>query len=254
MTFNDYINANNCKNFQELKEKLCGEYPALRVTLKNAPFSYIFSLNPKLENYYPLNQSIHAYYPPCGRIHTINGIGFSVDESILNGYEIENIKPILKTEMTAEEVAMLFNHTSNVFDDTFDFQVKYGLMTREEMFEKAPYFIQKDNLMMKIGHLEEELAEIKKAAENNDLSEFADGIIDLIYVASGLGNLCRLPMHQLWNDVQNSNMVGKERVTSLDNATKRGSTFDVKKGPNWVGPRGADIIKVTTEIHTNYNK
>ena len=233
MTFNDYIKANNCENFQELKEKLCGMYPALRVTLKDASFSYIFALNPKLEN----------YYPSCESIQTINGIGFSIDESNLNGHEIEEIKPILKTQMTPEEIAMLFNHTSNVFDDTFDFQVKYGLMTREEMFEKAPYFIQKDNLMMKIGHLEEELAEIKKAAENNDIVEFADGIIDLIYVASGLGNLCRLPMHQLWNDVQNSNMVGKERVTSLDNATKRGSTFDVRKTDKWVGPRGAEIIE-----------
>ena len=106
--------------------------------------------------------------------------------------------------------------------------------------------------MMKIGHLEEELAEIKKAAENGDLVEFADGIIDLIYVASGLGNLCRLPMHQLWNDVQNSNMIGKVRVKSLSDATKRGSTFDVKKGPNWVGPRGADIIKIATEIREKY--
>lgn len=233
MTFNDYIKANNCENFQELKEKLCGIYPALRVTLKDASFSYIVALNPKLEN----------YYPSCERIHTINGIGFDIHESNLNGYGIESIKPILKTEMTSEEVVMLFSHTSNVFDDTFDFQIKYGLMTHEEMFEKAPYFIQKDNLMMKIGHLEEELAEIKKAAENNDLAEFADGIIDLIYVASGLGNLCRLPMHQLWNDVQNSNMVGKERVTSLDNATKRGSTFDVRKTDKWVGPRGANIIE-----------
>jgi hypothetical protein len=233
MTFNDYIKANNCENFQELKEKLCGMYPALLVILKDATFSHIFALNPKLENYYPSYE----------RIQTINGIGFSIDESNLNGHEIEEIKPILKTQMTPEEISMLFNHVSNVFDDTFDFQVKYGLMTREEMFEKAPYFIQKDNLMMKIGHLEEELAEIKKAAENGDLVEFADGIIDLIYVASGLGNLCSLPMHQLWNDVQNSNMVGKERVTSLDNATKRGSTFDVRKTDKWVGPRGAEIIE-----------
>ena len=105
---------------------------------------------------------------------------------------------------------------------------------------------------MKIGHLKEELAEIEKAAENGDLAEFADGIIDLIYVASGLGNLCRLPMHELWNDVQNSNMVGKERVTSLDNATKRGSTFDVRKGPNWVGPMGKNIIENISEIRTKY--
>jgi hypothetical protein len=106
-------------------------------------------------------------------------------------------------------------------------------------------------LDVKIGHLKEELAEIEKAAANGDLVEFADGIIDLIYVAAGLGALCRLPMHQLWNDVQNSNMVGKERVTSLDNATKRGTTFDVRKGPNWVGPRGADIIKIATEKRQN---
>lgn len=233
MTFDDYIKANNCKNFQELKEKFYSTYPALRVTLKDTTFSYIFALNPGLEN----------YYPSCECIHTINGIGFHTNDSNLNGYEIEDIKPILKSEMTSEEVFQLFSYVPDIFVDTFDFQVKYGLMTREEMFEKAPYFIQKDNLMMKIGHLEEELAEIKKAAENNDIVEFADGIIDLIYVAAGLGDLCRLPMHQLWNDVQNSNMVGKERVTSLDNATKRGSTFDVRKTDKWVGPRGADIIK-----------
>lgn len=233
MTFDDYIKANNCKNFQELKEKFYSTYPALRVILKDATFSYIFGLNPELEN----------YYPSCERIHTINGIGFRTNDSNLNGYEIEDIKPILKSEMTPEEVFQLFNYVPDVFVDTFDFQVKYGLMTHEEIFEKAPYFIEKDNLMMKIGHLEEELAEIKKAAENNDIVEFADGIIDLIYVAAGLGNLCRLPMHQLWNDVQNSNMVGKERVTSLNNATKRGSTFDVRKTDKWVGPRGADIIK-----------
>ena len=233
MTFNDYIKANNCENFQQLKEKLSNMYPALRVSLRGSNFSYVFSLNPKMEN----------YYPSCERILTINGIGFNINESNLNGYEIEDIKPIIKSEMTSEEVVQLFNYIPDVFADTFDFQVKYGLMTRKEMFEKSPYFIQKDNLMMKIGHLKEELAEIEKAAENGDLVEFADGIIDLIYVAAGLGNLCRLPMHQLWNDVQNSNMVGKERVTSLDNATKRGSTFDVRKTDKWVGPRGADIIK-----------
>lgn len=237
MTIVQYIKDNNCDNFQELKEKLSGSYPALRISFKDANYSYLLSLNPKIEN----------YYPSCERVKTINGIGFSIFDASLNGYDIETIRPVLKTEMTAEEVYKLFSFYSNIFDDTFDFQVKYGLMTAEEMFEQEPYFIEKSNLMMKIGHLKEELAEIEKAAENNDIAEFADGIIDLIYVAAGLGNLCRLPMHQLWNDVQNSNMVGKERVTSLDNATKRGSTFDVRKTANWVGPRGADIIKVVAE-------
>ncbi len=237
MTLNDFIIDNNCKTFNELKERLCNKYAALRVKMKGVDYSYLFSLNPKVDN---CNMDC---YLSDEWLKTINNVTACTFLHEINGMRIESIEPVTKDTLDAKEVALLFAHEANVFDDTFDFQVKYGLMSREEMFEKAPYFIEKDNLMMKIGHLKEELAEIEKAAENGDLTEFADGIIDLIYVAAGLGNLCRLPMKELWNDVQNSNMVGKERVTSLDNATKRGSTFDVRKTDKWVGPRGADIIK-----------
>lgn len=237
MTLNDFIFDNNCKTFSELKERLCNKYAVLRVKMKDANYSYLFSLNPKVDN---INKD---RYLSDEWIATIDNVVVFNKSSEINGKYIESIEPVTKDVLNDKEVSLLFAHDANVFDDTFDFQVKYGLMTREEMYEKAPYFIEKDNLMMKIGHLKEELAEIEKAAENGDLPEFADGIIDLIYVAAGLGNLCRLPMKQLWNDVQNSNMVGKERVTSLDNATKRGSTFDVRKTDKWVGPRGADIIK-----------
>lgn len=237
MTLNDFIIDNNCKTFKELKERLCNKYAALRVKMKGVDYSYLFSLNPKVDNDNP------DRYLSDEWVKTINNVTACTFLHEINGMRIESIEPVTKDTLDAKEVALLFAHEANVFDDTFDFQVKYSLMTREEMYEKAPYFIEKDNLMMKIGHLKEELAEIEKAAENGDLAEFADGIIDLIYVAAGLGNLCRLPMKELWNDVQNSNMVGKERVTSLDNATKRGSTFDVRKTDKWVGPRGADIIK-----------
>lgn len=237
MTLNDFIIDNNCKTFNELKERLCNKYAALRVKMKGVDYSYLFSLNPRIDN------CSYDRWDPDHYVTAINNVIACTKFDTINGINIENIEPVTKDALDDKEVALLFAHEANVFDDTFDFQVKYGLMTREEMFEKAPYFIEKDNLMMKIGHLKEELAEIEKAAENGDLAEFADGIIDLIYVAAGLGNLCRLPMKTLWNDVQNSNMVGKERVTSLDNATKRGSTFDVRKTDKWVGPRGADIIK-----------
>ena len=237
MTLNDFIIDNNCKTFEELKERLCNKYAALRVKIKGVDYSYLFSLNPKVNN------CSHDHWDPDNWITAINNVMTCTKFDTINSMHIESIEPVTKDTLDDKEVALLFAHEANVFDDTFDFQVKYGLMSREEMFEKAPYFIEKDNLMMKISHLKEELAEIEKAAENGDLAEFADGIIDLIYVAAGLGNLCRLPMKELWNDVQNSNMVGKERVTSLDNATKRGSTFDVRKTDKWVGPRGADIIK-----------
>lgn len=236
MTLNDFVIDNNCKTFSELKERLSNRYAALRVKMKDANYSYLLSLNPKIDN------CKNERFLSDDWLRTVNNIMLSSSDDYINGKLIESIEPITKDALDDKEVSLLFAHDANVFDDTFDFQVKYGLMTREEMYEKAPYFIEKDNLMMKIGHLKEELAEIEKAAENGDLPEFADGIIDLIYVAAGLGNLCRLPMKELWNDVQNSNMVGKERVTSLDNATKRGSTFDVRKTDKWVGPRGAEII------------
>lgn len=237
MTLNDFIIDNNCKNFKELKERLCNKYAALKIKMKEVDYNYLLSLNPKVDN------CLHDRWDPDYYVTAINNVTICTKFDSINGIYIESIEPVTKDILDDKEVALLFAHEANVFDDTFDFQVKYGLMSREEMFERAPYFIEKDNLMMKIGHLKEELAEIEKAAENGDLAEFADGIIDLIYVAAGLGNLCRLPMKELWNDVQNSNMVGKERVKSLDNATKRGSTFDVRKTDKWVGPRGADIIK-----------
>lgn len=181
-------------------------------------------------------------------VYSVNNVRIDTNKNTVNGMKIKEVRLASKKDLTPEELFMIFSDVPDVFGDTEKFQKFYGLMTNDEDKTEPPYFIQKENLMMKIGHLEEELAEIKKAAENGDLTEFADGIIDLIYVASGLGNLCRLPMYQLWNDVQNSNMVGKVRVKSLDDATKRGSTFDVKKGPNWVGPRGAEIIQQSAKI------
>lgn len=177
-------------------------------------------------------------------VYSINNIPIDCESSSINSMKIVDIKPIKKSELTDKELYDFFNYTSNVFDDTKEFQEYYGLM---DDTKNIPYFIEDEKLNVKIGHLHEELEEIEKAVKNKDLSEFADAIIDLIYVAAGLGALCKLPMHALWNDVQNSNMVGKERVTSLDNATKRKSTFDVRKTAEWVGPRGKDIIKIESE-------
>lgn len=247
MTLNDIIKEHLCSSFDELQAKL-PDYVGLRVELEDSPYHYIISLN---QTALALGYHIEGDDGVLETVYTLNGVRVNADSDTINGKKIKSITPVSKRDLSPEEVHRIFDYTANVFDDTEKFQKFYGLMTETEDKTMPPYFIQKENLMMKIGHLEEELAEIKKAAENGDLVEFADGIIDLIYVASGLGNLCRLPMHQLWNDVQNSNMVGKERVKSLDAATKRGSTFDVRKTDMWVGPRGADIIEVTAETRKN---
>lgn len=241
MTIKEFMAAHMCLEFEDLGKKLT-DYVALSIDLKDAPFRCIV---PFTEMALWVERADGQ--AECQAVYsTFNTLVYTNDSEI-NGFTIENIRPITKRELTEAEVYNMFSNIANVFDDTREFQEFYGLMSNEEFEKEAPYFIDDNKLTVKIGHLKEELAEIEKAAASGDLAEFADGIIDLIYVAAGLGALCRLPMHQLWNDVQNSNMVGKERVTSLNNATKRGSTFDVRKGANWVAPRGADIIKVATE-------
>lgn len=162
----------------------------------------------------------------------------------IDSYTIDDIKCFNRSMLSIDELMEYFKNMghANVFEDTNNFQIKFGLKERTEK-NTTPAFLDDDKMTMKIGHLKEELAEIERAYKDRDIVEVADGIMDLIYVAAGLANLMNLPCDVLWHDVQNANMAYKERVTSLDNATKRGSTFDVRKSKNWIAPRGKEIIE-----------
>lgn len=245
MTIMEFMGAHMCSKFEELQKKF-PNHVGLSIDLDNGgSYRFVIAFNEIVFDVESNEQIV------CEAVHSINNMLVYTADDNIGGFKIISINPISKKDLTAIELYQMFSRDAYVFEDTAKFQKFYGLMDEKEDEIEPPYFIDKDKLDVKIGHLKEELAEIEKAAANGDLPEFADGIIDLIYVAAGLGALCRLPMTQLWNDVQNSNMVGKERVTSLNNATKRGTTFDVRKGPNWVSPRGADIIKVATEKRQN---
>lgn len=156
-------------------------------------------------------------------------------EVMLTGY----FEYINDEDLDAQEYHSLMNTWStNIFDDTMAFQQKYGLW-RKDQFGILP----EEEMKVKIGHLYEELAEIDKAHKEGNIYEISDGLIDLIYVASGLLNLMTMPAQALWNDVQARNMQ-KIRATK-DNVGKRGSTFDVIKPEGWLPPRTKDIIDST---------
>lgn len=137
-----------------------------------------------------------------------------------------------------EYVQFLTGRTADVFSDTLDFQKQYGLWD-----PNVRGFLKHENMLVKIGHMVEELTEIRKAYELEDLNEFCDGILDLIYVAAGTLGLMNMPVTELWNDIHLRNM-NKIRATS-GNTGKRGSTFDVIKPEGWSSPRTEDIISVT---------
>ena len=156
-------------------------------------------------------------------------------EVMLTGY----FEYINDEDLDTQEYHSLMNTWStNIFDDTMAFQQKYGLW-RKDQFGILP----EEEMKVKIGHLYEELAEIDKAHKEGNIYEISDGLIDLIYVASGLLNLMNMPAQALWNDVQARNMQ-KIRATK-DNVGKRGSTFDVIKPEGWLPPRTKDIIDST---------
>lgn len=141
---------------------------------------------------------------------------------------------------TGEYVQFLTGRSADVFSDTLDFQKQYGLWD-----PNIRGFLKHENMLVKIGHLVEELAEIRKAYELEDINEFCDGILDLIYVAAGTLNLMNMPARELWNDIHLRNM-NKIRATS-GNTGKRGSTFDVIKPAGWTSPRTEDIIFATVK-------
>lgn len=156
-------------------------------------------------------------------------------EVMLTGY----FEYINDEDLDAQEYHSLMNTWStNIFDDTMAFQQKYGLW-RKDQFGILP----EEEMKVKIGHLYEELAEIDKAHKEGNIYEISDGLIDLIYVASGLLNLMNMSAQALWNDVQARNMQ-KIRATK-DNVGKRGSTFDVIKPEGWLPPRTKDIVDST---------
>jgi predicted HAD superfamily Cof-like phosphohydrolase len=94
-------------------------------------------------------------------------------------------------------------------------------------------------------HLQEELNEIRSAAINDDLEEYFDGLIDLVYVALGAAYLAGLPFDEGFRRVHAANMK-KVRATHASES-KRGSVYDIFKPVGWEPPVLEDLIRKEKE-------
>jgi len=105
-----------------------------------------------------------------------------------------------------------------------------------------------DEAMLKyrIGFIEEELTELKEAADNDDIVEMADALIDILYVTYGFAHIMGLPIQDLWDEVQRSNMAKISGKEARENgiATKRPPRHDadVLKPLDWKNPDLESII------------
>ena len=85
---------------------------------------------------------------------------------------------------------------------------------------------------LRISLINEELEELKKAIEENDILEVADALTDILYFAYGAGHAFRINLDKCFNEVQESNM------SKLDSNGKPiyNESGKVMKGPNYFKP------------------
>ena len=85
---------------------------------------------------------------------------------------------------------------------------------------------------LRISLINEELEELKKAIEDNDILEVADALTDILYVAYGAGHAFGINLDKCFNEVQEANMskLGANGKPIYNESGK------VMKGPNYFKP------------------
>ena len=85
---------------------------------------------------------------------------------------------------------------------------------------------------LRISLINEELEELKKAINDNDILEVADALTDILYVTYGAGHAFGINLDKCFNEVQESNM----SKSGSDGKPIYNEFGKVLKGPNYFKP------------------
>jgi predicted HAD superfamily Cof-like phosphohydrolase len=128
--------------------------------------------------------------------------------------------------------------SKTAFQMVGDFHRKFELPVAGE-HDNSPHMVDGDTAMFRLNFLFEEVNELRKGMNEQDIFQVADALVDLVYVALGTAHYYGLPFDALFAEVQRVNML-KVRATSPEQS-KRGTALDVVKPVGWIGP---DIKRV----------
>ena len=92
---------------------------------------------------------------------------------------------------------------------------------------------------LRVSLINEELEELKKAIEDNDILEVADALTDILYVTYGAGHAFGINLDKCFNEVQQSNM----SKSGSDGKPIYNESGKVMKGPNYFKPDLSKFIK-----------
>ena len=112
------------------------------------------------------------------------------------------------------------------------FHTKFGFMVNQKPVHLSPR-----KMAERIAFLQEELDELKLGAQQHNMPEMADALVDIVYVALGTALMMGLPWDRLFADVQRANM---QKIRGVG---KRGNLSDCIKPAGWVGPLTEGILK-----------
>lgn len=125
-----------------------------------------------------------------------------------------------------------------MFEDVRKFHEKFG-----RQYDGPPRILSTEEVAFRLGFLEEELEELRKAVNDQDLAEIADALVDLVWVALGTAERCGLAFNRHWAEVRAANM--RKVPVAHSGESKRGSALDIKKPPGWRGPEHEAILSAT---------
>ena len=93
--------------------------------------------------------------------------------------------------------------------------------------------------MLRLSLIQEELDELTKAINENDILEVADALTDILYVTYGAGHAFGIDLDQCFEEVQKSNMskLGKDNKPIYNEHGK------VMKGPDYFKPNLSKFLR-----------
>jgi len=124
----------------------------------------------------------------------------------------------------------------DIFQKVRDFRTKLNL----PVSNKAQ-LLQPQDISFYARFLMEELSELMKAHEKNNLVDAADAIADLAYVTMGCAHHMGINLPRILDIVHEANM------DKVPGTTSRGYMQDAIKPEGWVGPEGMIALELLNQ-------
>ena len=125
--------------------------------------------------------------------------------------------------------------STNWFKDMQDMHKKYGVEKwMKEEAEKGDWSKINKFMQFRLGMMQEELDETKKAFKEKDAPEMVDGIIDLCVFAIGTLEVFGVDANKAWDEVYRANMA--KEVGIKEGRPNPLGLPDLKKPDDWQGP------------------